>query len=123
MADRIERLIHQVIDVVKNSGLAIEHLHTHIINLSTRMEHLMSKISDFAAAMDAFTARQDVAVAGLQADVAALKAKIDELQNSAGQLTPEDQALLDAVKAHASTISDKLDALDAETPPAVPPVV
>lgn len=80
----------------------------------------MSAISDFAAKMKTFTDRQDAAVAGLQTDVQSLKDKIDALQNSAGQITPEDQALLDEIQTHAGTIADKLDALDAMTPPPTP---
>lgn len=85
-----------------------------------KLEAIMSKISDFAAAMNAFTDRQDAAVSGLQADVQFLKDEIAALQNSAGQITPEDQALLDAIQARASGVADKLDALDAMTPPVVP---
>lgn len=85
-----------------------------------QLEKIMSKISDFAAAMTAFTDRQDAAVAGLQADVAGLKDEIAKLQGTAGAITPEDQALLDGIQARAGTIADKLDALDAETPPVVP---
>lgn len=80
----------------------------------------MSKISDFATAQNAFNDRMDAAVADLVADVKNLNDQIAALQNSAGQITPEDQALLDGLQARASTIADKLDALDQQTPPVVP---
>ncbi len=86
-------------------------------------ELIMSKISEFNDAMAAFFARQDAAVTALQGDVQFLTDKIAELQASAGTVTAEDQALLDAIQARAASVADKLDALDALTPPAPPPVV
>lgn len=80
----------------------------------------MSAISEFAVKMSAFSDRQDKAVSDLQGDVDFLTKKIEELQNSAGQITPEDQASLDAIQSRAETISTKLEALDNLTPP-VPP--
>lgn len=87
--------------------------------ISHRLERIMSKISDFAAQMNAFTDRQDKAVSDLQDDVKTLNDKITELQNSGG-LSAEDQASLDSIQARASTVADKLEALDSLTPPAVP---
>lgn len=81
----------------------------------------MSKISDFATAQNAFNDRVDTAITGLQGDVQALNDKITELQNSPGTVTPEDQALLDALQARGETIAAKLEALDALTPPTPPP--
>lgn len=80
----------------------------------------MTAIADFATKMTAFTDRQDAAIADLQADVQNLTDQIAALNSSAGQITPEDQALLDGIVAKAATVSDKLDALDALTPPKVP---
>jgi hypothetical protein len=81
----------------------------------------MSAISDYAAKANAFNDRIDSAVTGLQGDVQALNDTITKLQNSAGTVTPEDQALLDQLQARAETIATKVEALDALTPP-VPPV-
>lgn len=81
----------------------------------------MSAISDFAAKQNAFNDRIDTAVTDLQGDVKNLSDQIAALQASAGTITPEDQALLDGIQQRTSTIADKLDALDALTPPAVPP--
>lgn len=82
---------------------------------------IMSAISDFAAKVSAFQDRQDAAVTALQSDVKNLEDQIAALQNSSGAITPEDQALLDGIEARASAVSDKLDALDALTPPVAPP--
>lgn len=79
----------------------------------------MTVISDFAAAVTAFMDRQDQAVADLQGDVKSLEDQIAALQASGG-ITPADKALLDGIQARASAVADKLDALDALTPPVAP---
>lgn len=83
---------------------------------------LMSAISEFAAKQTAFNDRQDAAVAGLTQDVTELKDEILKLQNTPGNVTPEDQALLDGIQARAEAITTKLEALDALTPPTPPTV-
>lgn len=80
----------------------------------------MSAISDFSTAINAFFDRQDKAVTDLQGDVKSLTDQIAALQNSSGAITPSNQALLDGIQTRASSISDKLDALDALTPPIAP---
>lgn len=80
----------------------------------------MSVISDFAAKMDQHNAKMDAAVDGLTADMKDLNDKIAQLQSTSGQITPEDQALLDAIEAKASAVADKVAALDSMNPPAVP---
>lgn len=83
-------------------------------------ERIMSAISQFADQMKAFNDRMDTAVADLQGDVKNLNDQIAALQNSTGTITPADQALLDGIQARAGAIADKLDALDALTPPVTP---
>ncbi len=80
----------------------------------------MSAISDFKTKQDAFNDRMDKAIEGLQGDVKFLNDTIAALQASSGTVTPEDQVLLDQLTARGSAIADKLDALDAITPPAPP---
>lgn len=82
----------------------------------------MSVISEFAAKMSAFNDRQDAAITGVSNDVQALKDTIAQLQSTQGQVTPEDQALIDQIQSRADGIAAKLEALDALTPP-TPPVV
>lgn len=84
------------------------------------IQTIMSAISDFATKQNAFNARLDTAIAGVTSDVAALNAKIEELQNTPGAITPEDQALLDEIETRSDAITTKMEALDALTPPAVP---
>jgi len=66
----------------------------------------------------------------LAGDVAGLKAKIDELQNSSGGISAEDQKILDDLQARAVAASAnakdavaQVKALDEQTPPVVPPEV
>lgn len=80
----------------------------------------MSKISEFATALAAFQDQIDAAVTGLTADVKNLSDQIAALQASQGQITPEDQALLDRIQARTQAVADKLAALDALTPPPAP---
>lgn len=90
-------------------------------HIQHNQEHIMSAISEFSTKQKAFNERMDAAVTGLSGDVQSLNDKITELQNSAGAVTPEDQALLDDLQARGDAILAKLEALDALTPP-VPPV-
>jgi len=80
----------------------------------------MSAISDYAAKVTAFQDRQDAAITGVSGDVDFLVAEIKRLQETAGQITPEDQAILDGIQARAEAAAQKLEALDALTPPPAP---
>ncbi len=85
------------------------------------MEHkIMSAISDFATKQNAFNDRIDTAIADLQGDVQNLNDTITQLQNSPGTITPDDQALLDAIQTRTEGVTTKLEALDALTPPKAP---
>jgi peptidoglycan hydrolase CwlO-like protein len=107
------QLLFELLALTKKLGEKVDHI-------NQKQGQLMSAISDFAARQTAFNGRIDAAVTGLQGDVKFLQDKIDELQNSAGQITPEDQALLDDIDARADAVATKLEALDALTPPTPP---
>lgn len=81
----------------------------------------MSKVSEFADAQEAFNAAIQASVEGLTGDIAALNNIIAALPQPA-EISVEDQARLDALKAVGQVIADKLAALDALTPPVAPPV-
>ena len=126
---RVIELLNQVIDDVRR--LSEEHKteaawfksHANLVTLKDlkAMERkIMSVISEFATKQTAFNERQSTAIDGLSTDVKALQEKIEELQNSPGEITPEDQALLDDLTTRAEGITAKLEALDNLTPP-VPP--
>lgn len=127
--DKLSKAISQLTDEISRLANAIENglgcpksdqpaTKQDLEEMETR---LMSSISDFAAHQSAFNTRLDTAITGLQADVEALNAKIEELQNSPGSITPEDQALLDELTSRGEAITAKLEALDALTPPPPPP--
>lgn len=95
----------------------------------------MSAISDYAAQVkehhDSISSAVDSIVAsvnGLSGDIQRLKKTIDDLQDSPGQITPEDQALLNAAVQQASAaaaktkaVADAVKALDEETEESVTP--
>ena len=80
----------------------------------------MSAIKDFADKVNAHNEKINTAVAGLTDDIQTLKDKIEELQNSPGAITPEDQALLDAIESSLAAVAAKVEALDGLTPPRPP---
>ncbi len=81
----------------------------------------MSAISDYAEKVNAAFDSIATSIDGVVADVAGLKKVIEDLQNSPGTITPEDQKLLDDALARATALSDKVKALDEATPPAPTP--
>lgn len=83
--------------------------------LRSMEERILSAISDSAARTTAFLNALSASIDGVSADVAALKALIEELQNSTGGITPEDQAILDQMEALAGSLAERLAALDAQT--------
>lgn len=97
----------------------LHHLDKKLDLLLILGEQIMTAIAEFAAAQQAFNDRQDVAIADIQGDIKSLNDQIAALQASSGAISAEDQASLDAISAHASSVADKLDALDALTPPVV----
>jgi predicted nucleic acid-binding Zn-ribbon protein len=108
------------------------HIHVHasagemdeirkaLAHITITGERIMSAISDFAAKQQQFNSRMDTAVEGLTGDVAELNRKIQELQQTPGAITPEDQNLLDELQQRGELIAQKLEALDSMTPPPPP---
>ena len=84
------------------------------------LELTMTKISDAVAAQRAAFTRLDTALSGLTGDVQSLNDKIVELQGTAGQVTPEDQVLLDEMQTMSEALVTKFEALDALTTAATP---
>lgn len=82
----------------------------------------MSAVSDYVAKQKTYNDRMSTAVDGVATDVDTLNKKIAELQSTQGQITPEDQALLDEIQAQGEALATKLEALDQVTPPPAPPV-
>lgn len=81
----------------------------------------MTAIQDFSAKVDAAFDKIGVSVDGIAADIQFLKDKIAELQSNPGPISPEDQALLDALEAKVNGMVAKVEALDAQTDSAPTP--
>lgn len=95
--------------------------------LNCRLERIEKRIEDMATAIQEFAVKQKAhndnigkAIDGIVLDIKALNDKIAELQNSPGEVTPEDQALLNELEGQASALAAKLNALDQNEPPTVP---
>lgn len=80
----------------------------------------MSSISDYVAKQTVFN--QDVSddLDAIGAQIKALNDTITALQNSAGTVTPADQALIDQALAQAAALAAKADAAAGKTPPTPP---
>lgn len=133
----LTRELHEILEVMRNG---IEWIKSHS-QLATKCDlkemetHIMSVISDFVAKQKTFNDRQGAAtdglvtsVGGITTDIKALNDKIEELQNSPGGITPEDQALLNELEIAGDALATKVEAaaaaakaLDDLTPPVVPP--
>ena len=81
---------------------------------------LMSQITDYANRVGEYANTLDAALENITGDIDFLKKKIEEIQNSPGVLSPEDQAALDAADARLKTLSDKAAALAEVVPPPAP---
>lgn len=82
---------------------------------------IMSAISDFATKQNAFNDQIDKSVSDIATEIKTLNDTITQLQGTSGAITPEDQALLDAIQTRTQAIATKVAALDTLTPP-TPPV-
>lgn len=92
-----------------------------LLEISHRLERLMSAISDYAAKVKQSFTAISAGLDGITGDLVTLNDKITALQNSPGQVTPEDQALLNEVQTLASGLADRVKALDDQTAPPAPP--
>jgi outer membrane biosynthesis protein TonB len=95
----------------------------------------MATYAEFLKKQKEYNDRDDAAMekliaasTNLAGDVKFLKDTITKLQNTAGQVTPEDQALIDQLESRANTTATKFEALnksltdlDNQTAPEVPP--
>lgn len=111
---------------VDGSDIGPIHVHLHDDGKAGHAEilkaigEMMSKISDFVTKQNAHNDKIDASIKGISDDVAAQKDLIAKLQASQGDISTEDQVSLDALDTRNQSIADKLDALDALTPPVAP---
>ena len=80
------------------------------------------QIEAFVAQQNVFLNKIEGHVTGLTGDVKSLNDTILLLQKTPGVLTPQDQALLDSIQAKTEALVGGIEALDALTPPVLPPV-
>ena len=71
----------------------------------------MSVISDAMAKVEAHYAQIGSDVDAIAAAITVLNGNITALQNSAGTVTPADQALIDSTEAQGAAVQAKVDAL------------
>jgi ABC-type transporter Mla subunit MlaD len=72
-------------------------------------------IQAFAGRVNTFLDEIGASVDGVQGDVTELKRLIKQLQDSAGGVTPEDQATIDALESRISGLAAKTKTLDEQT--------
>lgn len=77
--------------------------------INKTQERLMSQFTDLAAKETADFAKVSADLDTIVAGVADLDAKIQALQNSQGQLGPDDQAALDSISAASTALVAKAD--------------
>lgn len=89
-------------------------------SMLTKQGKIMSAISDYAT-------KQTAHNTAIAEDLTAIKGKLDEqtalittLQNSAGVLTPEDQATLDQLEANNVALQSQADSTAGKSPPTTP---
>lgn len=92
-----------------------------ILNLINHLENHMAEFQDFVTQQTAFNASLTTALTDIGTDIQSLNDKIAALTTAPGSLTPEQQAALDALIAEGSALATKADALNALTPPTLPP--
>ena len=85
------------------------------LRLLTNRKYIMSVISEFAGRVTEQFVTINEAAAGVAVDITNLNKKIEQLQNSSGVISAEDQALLNSIENLASTAATKLKALDEAT--------
>lgn len=88
--------------------------------IHTLERKVMSAISDFQTRVNAKLEAIGTGIDGIDGDVKFLKEQIAALQASVGTVTPEDQAIIDAMEARIGTLADRVTAVDAETAPLTP---
>lgn len=127
----LTRCLHELdnVDVIKFLNtfyrvvgtVVAEHAIAEFKKINHKLDETMSAISEFAAKQQAHNDKLDAGIDGVAGDIQVLKDLIAQLQNSAGQITPEDQATLDALEKKSGETADKVAALDELTPPPPPP--
>jgi hypothetical protein len=89
-------------------------------DLHNAVEIIMSAISDAVLEIDENNSRTELAVVTLSAEINALKTLILNLRASQDDISPADQALLDAAVARSAAIATSIEALVTVAVPPTP---
>lgn len=81
---------------------------------------IMSAISDFSVKQKAYNAEVKSDLDTIKTSIDTMNALIAVLQNSAGQITPADQATLDSLDMEGKALADQADTTAGKTPPTPP---
>lgn len=106
----------------------VKRLETLIMTLQESFRAYVVKRDEYDTRQEAATDILTESLTGLTGDVKGLKDLIKKLQDSAGEVTPEDQATIDRLQAQADRTTARLEAASAalkslnEETPAVPDV-
>ncbi len=123
--DAIERHLHKLGTQVERRldafDVQLADHHRHLVQILNNQEAIMTKIGDFASKQSEFNERMDKAVTDLATDIKNLNDEILQLQNTEGNITAEDQALLDGIQTKAEALTQRVEALAAVTPAPVTP--
>jgi hypothetical protein len=84
-------------------------------------ERIMEALQSYAGRVKDFATKIGSSIDGVKGDLESVKAKLEEIQNSPGRISPEDQASLDEALAALEGVTTRIADLDAATEPAVIP--
>lgn len=80
--------------------------------LEERIRHMNAQLQSFATAAQNTLNKVNADLDAIVSGITALNDKIQALQNSQGQLGPDDQEALDGIVAQAQALADKADAIE-----------
>lgn len=86
-------------------------------------EEIMARGSEYAKKVDEFMDRQDKALESIASDIKGIKDDLTAINTSGDVWTAEDQTAMDHAMARIQGATEKMEALDAETPPKPTPEV
>lgn len=88
-----------------------------LMDLSKQGELVMATISEYIAKQDEYNAQMDKTLGNLRKDIEKLNGTIQKLQTTNGEITAEDQSLLDKAQANTEKLLKAMGELDQMTAP------
>lgn len=102
--------------------ITLDDIYKQNKSIIKRLGEVMTKISEFVEKQKVHNQAMSDGLDGIVGDIQALNDKITELQNTSGEVTPEDAALIDEIEAAGAALAERITSIDSLTPPPVPPV-